>query len=247
MARGKKAENDEKIEACKKYSLYVAHKVRNPLSALLNILYQLKKQPGLGKDARELLFILDEEIYQLRLVCDELSLFSKKSVGETCLLNVSTLLNQFKRDFLKECVLADKDTLEIDVEDPRLSFDFHPHFFCTVLKTIVFNLLVKAEEKQKIKITACSKGKNLVIFINSLKKLDLGMRKNGIDEILASGEEKVVTNLSLALVEHCISEQAGTFSIKEGKNETMGIELTLPLKRRPPGKSASPVKSSRRS
>jgi len=194
----------------------------------MNIVYQLKKQVELNDHTSELLLILEEELYQLKLISDELAMFSKKSSGETCLTNLRLLMSQFKTHFSKDCVIVEEDLIHIKLEDPDLSVDIDPQFLFSILKTIIFNALIKTEQKQEIDIFLGKKDDTLTITLTFPVRHDPGIKNNGLEQIISSTEDKILVNLSMAIVEYCIKQRQGKIWMEDCKNEKTQIIITLP-------------------
>ncbi|MFH1435458.1 MAG: hypothetical protein ABIJ56_07050 [Pseudomonadota bacterium] len=226
---GKNKASDEKIDAIKKLSFHVAHRLRNPLAALMNVTYQIKKQLQPSDASRELIFMLEEEIYHMKIISDELALLAGCGAADTCLIKASELLAQFCTSFGRECTLVDDEVIETLIEGDDVSLEADPQFLFSMLKIVIFNILIRTDERQKVRISAGREGETLILSIQCAGKHDFAFREDALQDMLESPKESRVFSLSLAIIEYCLKADGGSMSMEESPAGSTKITLRLPL------------------
>lgn len=216
-----------KLEACRKLSLHVAHKIRNPLSALLNVLFQLKKRVPDDDIGRELLVILEEEVWHLKVLSDELALFSKNSPEERSDTDLGTFLIGFKERCLKDCVLFCDTDMEIDPPPEGLHAPFDPARTGAVLEALLFHALVKTDERPKVTLSAAVENGKVVFTAAFAGDCHLIVQPGGLERIVTSDEDRVVADLSMALLENLVGLHGGRIEVSEPGPDSTIITLTL--------------------
>lgn len=216
-----------KLEACRKLSLHVAHKIRNPLSALLNVLFQLKKRVPEDDTGSELLVILEEEIWHLKVLSDELALFSKNAPEESSLTDLGTFLTGFRERCIKDCVLFGDGILEIDPSPMGLQAEFDQACAGAVLEALIFHALVKTDERPRVRISAAVEEGHVVFTASFAGACHLNVQPEGLKRIVTSGEDRVVADLSMALLEHLVGIRGGRIEVSGDGADSTTITLTL--------------------
>ena len=220
---------DEKIDAIKKLSFHVAHRLRNPLAALMNVTYQIKKQLQPSDTAGELMLILEEEIYHMKIISDELALLAGCGAEDTCLIKASELLQQFRSSFSRECTLVNDEVLETRMEGEDVSLEADPQFLFSMLKIVIFNILIRTDERQKVILSASREGDGLLLSIQCSDKHDFAFREDDLQDMLESPQKRRVFSLSLAIIDYCLKADGGGMSIEEKPPGSTRITLRLPL------------------
>jgi len=218
---------EEKLEGCRKLSLHVAHKIRNPLSALLNVLFQLKKQVNEDEAGRELLVILEEEIWQLKILSDELAHFAKNAPDEKSDTDLGAFLKGFKDRCIKDCVLFSGNILEIDPPPKGLHAEFDPAHAGAVLEAVIFHALVNTDERPGVRLSTAVEGGHVVFTATFAGTCSLSIQPGGLSRIVTSGEERVVADLSMALLEHLVGRRGGRIEVSTVDPGSTRITLTL--------------------
>ncbi len=226
---GKIQASKEKIDAIKKLSFHVSHRQRNPLAALMNVTYQIKKQLQPSDNAGELMFILEEEIYHMKIISDELALLAGCGAADTCAINASELLKQFKNSFSSECTLVDDEALETRIEGEDVLLEADPQFLFSMLKIVIFNILIRTDERQKIRLSAGREGESLLLVIQCGERHDFAFQEDDLQDMLESPQERRVFSLPLAIIEYCLKVDGGGMSIEEKPPGSTRITLRLPL------------------
>jgi len=233
--REKKSTIPEKIDACRQFSLHVTHKIRNPLSAMMNLVYQMKKHVTRTPQVDEMLAIFEEELCHLKLIGDELALFSRKSRGESCTMDMALFLKQLGSHFAKEYGLADAGLIAITTPAPPFPAEIEPAFTSLVLEALIFHALIRMEEKLPVNLSVRKEGACLVFTIVVPAHCDIGLARGRMEDLVASSEDRVIVNLPAAMLEHCIRQRGGSLEVAQGSDATT-IEVRLPerrAKRRP--------------
>jgi signal transduction histidine kinase len=217
----------EKLKACRKLSLHAAHKIRNPLSALLNVLFQLKKRAPADDTGRELLVILEEEIYHLKILSDELALFARDLPEEKSDTYLGVFLKGVKDRCIRDCVLFSDKMMEIDPPTKDLHAEFDVEHAGAVLEAVIFHALVKTDERPKVRLSAAVKNGRVVFTASFDGTCHLSVQRGGLMRIVNSSEEKVVADLSMALIEHLVEQRGG--SVEVSTTDTVSTTITLTL------------------
>ena len=218
---------EEKLEACRRLSLHAAHKIRNPLSALLNVLFQLKKRAPDDEAGRELLVILEEEIYHLKILSDELALFSRNSPDERSETDLGAFLKGFRDRCVRDCVLFSDNGMEVDPPPKGLHAEMDPVRASAVLEALLFHALVKTDERPRVRLSAAVE-QGRVVFRAALDgPCHLNVQKDGLRRIATSGEDRVVADLSMSLLEHLVGRHGGRIEVSAVDSGPTTITLTL--------------------
>lgn len=218
---------EQKIEACRHFSLHVAHKIRNPLSALLNVLFQLKKSVAGDDRAGELMLILEEEIWHLKVMSDELALFARKSPDDMSDTDLGDFLKDFRERCIKDCVLFSDATIEIDPPREGLRVKFDQARGAALLESLIFHALVKTDERPKVTLSAGVEDGHAVFSATFAGDCRLNVTPDGMRRIVTSREERVVADLSMALVEHLVNRRGGSIDVSTVDPGFTRITLTL--------------------
>jgi light-regulated signal transduction histidine kinase (bacteriophytochrome) len=229
--REKKNTIPERIDACRKFSLHVAHKLRNPLSAMMNLAYQMKKHFPRTPQTDELFAIFEEELCHMKLIGDELALFSRKSPGESCTMDMALFLTQLGSHFAKEYGLADAGFVAVTTPDPPFSAEIEPAFASLVLEALIFNALIRMEEKRPVSISVRKEGGSLVFSIVVPAHHDIGLARGRMEDLVASSEERVIVNLPTAMLEHSLRQRGGSLEVAAQGSDATTIEVRLPERR----------------
>lgn len=216
-----------KLEACRKLSLHVAHKIRNPLSALLNVLFQLKKKLPEDETNRELLVILEEEIWNLKVLSDELALFSKNLPEERGDTDLGAFLTGFRERCITDCVLFSDEIIDIDPSSKGLHAEFDQACAGVVLEALLFHALIKTDERPRVRLSAAVEDGHVVFTAAFAGACHLNIQPGGLKRIVTSGEDRVVADLSMALLEHLVGTRGGRIDVSEAGPASTSITLTL--------------------
>ncbi|MFQ5862922.1 MAG: PAS domain S-box protein [Candidatus Brocadiales bacterium] len=221
----------EKMASMGQFAAGVAHEIRNPLGVIGSSIYYLNDVlSGKGKNVKEHLKIIQEEISRCQRIINQLLVFSRKAKVEVeeCDLNrlIEDTLSLVGKELLVNNVHVVKDFSSIPII--RLNADD--------IKQVLLNLVLNARD-------AMPKGGTLKIAtkVNSDGHVDLlvsdtgcGIPKKELERIFlpfyTTKETGSGTGLGLYSVHSAIKRAKGTINVdsQEGKGSTFTI--TLPYK-----------------
>jgi len=215
-----------------KFSMIVAHEIKNPLAIIKGSLDVLKKDPPVeGTMKIRLMGFIDEEIARINKLIEDFLLFARPQSAVLRSFPVARLLTSLT-DRIQ--LMQDKVLLQIDVQnmadaEPMLYCD--PHLLERALLNIVRNAFEVSRAKEEVRITMICAEKDLVFVIADNGAGILPENLPRIFEPFFSTKAKG-TGLGLAIAKEIIEVHGGTITACNGENGGACFTVSLPLEMR---------------
>lgn len=216
----------EKLASIGKMAAMLAHELRNPLGAINNSISVLKRYTYLNKEDRELLEIVEDEIYRLNKLVEDFLSFSKPSRMNKKKTDLHRLINETLLLLNFDNKIERKISIEkfFDYDTPPLMLDKNS------IKQVLLNIINNS-------IEAMPEGGVLTIntrYKESEKEVELVIGDTGIgisEETLSQVFQPFFTTkdkglgLGLNIVQKFVKEHGGYITITSTPG--MGTQVTL--------------------
>lgn len=211
-----------------KFSMIVAHEIKNPLSIIKGSLEVFRKQGALEVELKQkLLGFVDDEVVRINKLVEDFLLFARPQTPDFRLASLDDLVYSLSQrlSLLQEGVSVATDFSALE-RGKRLRCDLH------LLERALLNLVRNALE--------ATKGKGIVRVRGSCSERLFGFTvwDNGpgvpsadIDRIFEPfySTKAKGTGLGLAIVKDIISSHGGAISVLNRKSGGAGFTVVLPL------------------
>lgn len=129
-----------KLAALGRLTASIAHEIRNPLSAINHAAQLLDESSALGTEDHRLAEIIQQQALRLDHIVENVLKLSRRQVPRNDLLELSTWLQQFRRDYLAVHPRQEPpDDIDIQVPAPRIKIRFDPQHLHQILQNLCDN------------------------------------------------------------------------------------------------------------
>jgi len=209
-----------------KFSLMVAHEVKNPLSIIKSSLDVLKSDPAVSCN-ETVVFYMEDEIRRLNRLIEDFLAFARPGLPSFRQVDVSALIEEIVEKFrLQKADSAVEICSEIP---PQLYHDnMDPDMFSRVITNILKNALEANGDKGEVLIKVSGEDKTLRIDIEDLGD---GIDKDSIDKLFEPffTTRSKGTGLGLAYALQVVKAHNGTITARNrtGRGACFSVEVPL--------------------
>jgi signal transduction histidine kinase len=231
----------EKLAAVGQLAAEVAHDLRNPLWAVRNTFYWLKKRLSEGEPPAEprvekALELIENELRACSSIIDELLDFARERPLELCL----TPMRELVADALAIVRVPNGVTLQNQVPTQLPEIELDPTQFRQVLVNLAQNAVDALPEERggTVSVRAKIAGGRLVLTVDDD---GVGIAPSVLPRIfepLFTTRPKG-TGLGLAIVAAIVKRHRGTISVKSEPDEGTHFEIAMEARQRGPSRSST--------
>lgn len=225
--KGEDSVLNDKVEYCVNFALHISHQLRNPLSVLINVINQLSRQIGDDGNKRELIMMLEEEIYSIKVLSDELSLFGHCISKEVCRLRLGPFLRDLRNNFLKEYPFLNEDFLTVICKDDTLTIVTNPQHLASIIEAVIFTMFRKRQNRGRVRITARRNGQRPVIECEYLGMIYHLPGENRFEDIITKKTGRNA-DFALCLMDYCVRAKGWKMHLEPGTGKTTSVVIEFP-------------------
>lgn len=209
-----------------KFSLMVAHEVKNPLSIIKSSLDVLKSDPAISCN-ETVVFYMEDEIRRLNRLIEDFLAFARPGRPSFRQVNVSALIEEIVEKF--QLQKADSE-VEIRSEIPLQLYhgNMDPDMFSRVITNILKNALEANGDKGEVLIKVSGENETLRIDVEDLGD---GIDKDNIDKLFEPffTTRSKGTGLGLAYALQVVKAHNGTITARNRTERGACFRVEIPL------------------
>ena len=224
---------DDAVEPLRRFAAHLSHRIRNPLSAIWNVLYHLKKQFPSDGDQGELLRIIEEEVYHFKVIGDELDLVAKPRKGSPTRVPLGVLFAELRGAVSRECAPAQEDRIDVRIADPDATVALDQRFLVAALKVLVFHVASRLDESEKIAIDAGKDGARLRVLFKAVPRAQFDIKEGQLRALLGADRGGAAGVSPLSMIQHAIGEHGGSLALVNAREDRADLLLDLPAEEEP--------------